>query len=168
MQKPLPPDYARPTLADYLAASKTHTTDGYLPFVQGHEAELRKHYVAPAPEAAVSSEPDPVLVLELEPDAPAEPVHYFNPRDAMAASSELAELDEALTVPFNPRAELAQAPAPFVRPTVEEWQAAGYGKELTGAELDAAHKKFFDDYEAELLAKTSAAGSASGELSPSA
>ena len=55
-----------------------------------------------------------------------------------------------------------------MRPTVEEWQAAGYGKELTGDALVAAHKKFFDDYEAELLAKGSAAESASGELSPSA
>ncbi len=152
MQKPLPPDYVRPSLADYLAASKAHTKDNYLPFVNGHEAELRKHYVAPEPEAVlVVGAPDPVL--ELEPED--EPVHYFNPREAMAAAAaaKLAEPAER---------------APYVRPTVEEWQAAGYGKELTGDELAAAHKKFFDNYEAEIPGETPAAESASGELSPSA
>lgn len=147
---PLPPDYARPSLAEFLAASKAHTKDGYLPFVEGHEAQLRKHYVAPEPAPApvelVEAEPE----LELEPEAPAEPVHYFNPREAMAAAAKLA------------------APAAFVRPTVEEWQAAGYGKELTGDALAEAHKKFFDDYEAKTQGNSGSADPASGELSPSA
>ena len=152
MTRPLPPEYVRPSLAEYLAASKTHTKDTYLPFVMGHEAELRKHYVAP--------EPEPVLVagapeLELEPEAPAEPVHYFNPREAMAEAAAAA-------------AKLEEPAEAYKRPTVEEWQAASYGRDLTGDELVAAHKKFFDDYEAELLAKQDAAESASGELSPSA
>jgi hypothetical protein len=81
--KPLPPDYARPSLAEYLAASKTHTADTYLPFVNGHEAELRRHYVAPPaepeaapvpdagdPSEAASPEADPELELVLEFERP--------------------------------------------------------------------------------------------------
>lgn len=166
--KPLPADYVRPTLAEYLAASKAHTKDTYLPFVNGHEAELRKHYVAPELEAVDPPESDPVL--ELEPEAAPEPEHYFNPREAMAASAELSDLDEALTEPFNPRAALQKQAAPeaYVRPSVAEWQAAGYGKDLAGDALSEAHKKFFEAYEAELQAKPAAADPASGELSPSA
>ncbi len=42
---PLPPDYVRPTLAEFKAAGITHV--GYEEYFTRHENELRKHYVAP-------------------------------------------------------------------------------------------------------------------------
>jgi hypothetical protein len=54
---PLPVDYVRPSLAEFLAASNTHRKQDYLSFFEGHEAELRKHYVPQSPEL-----PDPETI----------------------------------------------------------------------------------------------------------
>ncbi|HEY2405584.1 MAG TPA: hypothetical protein VGI10_06265 [Polyangiaceae bacterium] len=217
MPNPLPADYVRPTLAEFLAASPTHTADRYLPFFERHEAEVRRH-APPASPPARALEPSPELQLEIAEDNPA-PAPHFSPRDVLAAQTELAELDAEIVTElgstldpravesmreyaehFNPRARLTQPLEPheldaapevpaavnpreglasgtqsrtklkpgYVRPSVAEWQQAGYGRDLTGAELEAVHKKFFDDYEAETQDNSGSADPASGELSPTA
>ena len=68
-QTALPADYVRPSLAEYLAASPAHTTAGYLPFVQSHEDELRKHTAAAEPVTGLDSIV-PAVTVPLHYDAP--------------------------------------------------------------------------------------------------
>ncbi len=109
---PLPPDYVRPTLAEFLAASKAHTQAGYLPFVLGHEAELRKHYVAPEapPEPAAEGE---AVVVEAAPASlplePGEPWEYV--RDARGIITGTRPLPKEETPePAVPSPETASIP----------------------------------------------------------
>ncbi len=170
---PLPPDYARPTAAEFKAAGITHTT--YEKFCEGHEAELRKHH-KPAAEPA-APEPEPALELdelgeelkagEAEPSPP-----WFNPRAATYTETD-HELDDTRPMGAAPVAPIGRAalkpshlPEGYVRPSLEEWQEKGYGRELTGAEAEAAHKQFFEAYEAGTATETPPSESASGELSP--
>ena len=174
---PLPPDYVRPTLAEFKAAGITHTS--YEHFCAGHEAELRKHYqpVLLPETLAASDEPEPALELaELDEEiAAGDEATWFNPRAAMAPAptDDEHELDNTRPMGTPPAAPVGHAalkpshlPEGYVRPSLEEWQEKGYGRQLTGAEAEAAHRKFFEAYEAGTATENRPSESASGELSP--
>lgn len=59
---PLPPDYARPSLEEFKAAGITHVS--YEKFFEQHEAELRKHYVAPPAEPSEEPSEDELLFVD--------------------------------------------------------------------------------------------------------
>lgn len=67
----LPVDYARPSLAAFLAASKAHTAAEHLPWCERYEAALRRHSApavgAPEPVAAPAT---PELATLGDPDQP--------------------------------------------------------------------------------------------------
>lgn len=81
---PLPPDYVRPTLAEFKAAGLK--PELYEQFCNGHEAELRKHYKPPAP----------VIELQEIREADPLPLEYTRPSiEEFVAAGYNAEVYEA-------------------------------------------------------------------------
>jgi hypothetical protein len=67
----LPTDYVRPSLAEFLSASKAHTAAEHVPWCERYEAALRRHSAPPvgAPEL-VAAPSTPEVVTLGDPDQP--------------------------------------------------------------------------------------------------
>jgi hypothetical protein len=131
----LPTDYVRPTLAEFLAASKAHTAAEHLPWCERYEAGLRRHFVPPALEPEPELEPaDEIMILDELPSEPADPsAPWEYVRDARG----IITGTRPIAAPASP-----ELPAGYKRPTLEQFTAAGYPAER--------YEAFFENHESRL------------------
>lgn len=146
---PLPPDYVRPSPAEFKAAG--FVPSEYETYFSRHEAELRTHHARVAPPVVTEEE---VLELDVGEDVTdptdTEPAPPSEPPGPPMSLAEMAAARAGTSAAAAAETLVGDLPVGYTRPTLEEFTRAGYDS--------AAYEGYFQRYEAKLRAAGSATG----------